>query len=500
MISDHEFTLGRDCPTRIIHARENLPRSDRSGGMATWMRAESGKVRALARHAFPTAVRPGASEPIAAEAETRRLIEAGTAVMRGRLSANGLRCEADFLVPQNETLRVYQVVARPFDLEQHRRRLELTGEKGKLRAHWRATLELMQFRLEVIRAIWPQRRVLPFLVVPARGRKSAIEGLHGWFEETLDGWTCTHPEAGAEANRLLVTVGVTEECRAVEADVKRRVASLGDWLASPSAPVLGYSCKKCPFKVVIIDEELATEMAQVTYPLNFLDIETAEAILPPHRGGHIGALHVFQLSVHRRAQAGAALEHSEWLNTEREAPNRRFLAALRTAVGDHGTVLVYSNHERKSLNALLAALLDEGDDDEALGFLRRFLDGPRLVNMHARTSLKWVLPAVWAHADPYAVLKNAGQVCERFSAVLAYLEMQASIGQKRERLIGELQEHCGTDTLELALCWDAFEYELAQRRVASTKPTNEGEPVPPGVGGASNKVTIARACGEGADA
>jgi hypothetical protein len=86
--------------------------------MAAWMRAETGKVRALARHVFPHAVRPSATEPVAAEIETRQLIAAGTPVRGGRLCANQLHCGVDFLVPDLDTIRVYQTVARPVDLEQ----------------------------------------------------------------------------------------------------------------------------------------------------------------------------------------------------------------------------------------------------------------------------------------------------------------------------------------------------------------------------------------------
>lgn len=611
MISDHEFSLGRNCPVRIHHARAGLPREDQGGGMAAWMRAESGKVRALAGHLFPEAVHHGATEPVGADLQTRQLIDAGTAVRRARLFSGSLRCEVDFIVPEpkTKTLRVYQTVARPVDLEQHRRGLVLTDEKGKIDAKWRQPLELMEFRLEVIRSIWPQHRVWSFFIVPAKGRESGVEGLHGFFEETAEGWVCTHANAGVEAERLLTTIGATKECGALAADVRRRTADLIGWLERPQAPILGYSCKKCPFKVegrasgfeqcwgrlaqvtphmfdlaymyfvsegkkpvadrlaregrvslwdiptelidgehadrqfmqlegmrtgqVILDEELQDEMSRVTYPLHFLDIETTQPVLPPHggSGSGVGALHIFQLSLHRRTHPGAALEHLDWLNTERRAPNRDFLAALRARVGDHGTVLVYSTHERRSFNTLLADLIDQGDDSDDLRWLRRFLDGPRLVDMHAmtfrhvwypgmagKTSLKWLLPAVWKHAtavkrqepysqfpeemDPYAVLKSAGQVSEGCAAMVAYLELQSSEGEKRETKIRELREYCGTDTMAMALCWSAWEHELAQRRNSRLDAVPEQPRSPPEIDPAASKETalVPIACGEGADA
>jgi len=582
MISDHEFSLGRGCPTKVAHARARLPRADSGDGMAAWMRAENGKVRALARHLFPGAIRVGDAD--SAAEETRQLLASGTPVMRAKFITGELSGEVDFVVPDNaaKILRVYQVAARPVDLEQYRRRLVFTQTSGKIYADWRHQLELLAFRLEVIRTLWPEHRVLPFFVVPVKGRTTAVEGLHGFFQEAADGWTCTHPDAGVEAHRLLVTLGVSEECRAVAGDVRRHLETLRQWLREPTAPRIGYSCRKCPFKVdsadsgfdrcwgtlakvtphmfdlaylyfvmeqgkpvadrlaregrvslwdvpteliqgqhadrqflqlegmqtgrVIMDQELRQEMSQVEYPLHFLDIETTEAILPPHRGALVGALHLFQLSVHRLEHADAPLQHADWLHTERNAPNRRFLSELRAKVGDRGTVLTWSDHERKSFQALLAQLIDQGAEGDDLCWLRQFLAGPRLVDMHAmayrhvwypgmagRTSLKWVLPAVWAHAselrvrppyssypahiDPYAALEEAGQVSEGCGAMGAYLEMQSSEGERRERLIRELREYNGIDTLAAAFCWQAWELELKRREGAACDPGPAADPV-----------------------
>jgi hypothetical protein len=48
----------------------------------------------------------------------------------------------------------------------------------------------------------------------------------------------------------------------------------------------------------------------------------------------------------------------------------------------------------------------------------------------------------------------------------AYLEMQASDGEVRAKLIRELLEYCGVDTLVMAFCWDAWAYALEQQDAA----------------------------------
>ncbi len=577
MISDHEFSLGRSCPVKVLHSRARLPRNDRVGGIADWMHTENGKVRALALQLFSDAVQFGANGPTAAE--TGELIAAGKAVARGRFATDAFTCEVDFVVPDGATLRIFQVATRAVSSEPQRRKQEFADTKGRVSADWRPALERLAFRWQVVRALWPRHRVLPFLVVPVRGRSARIEGLHGFFSETAEGWDFAYPSADAEARHLLTTLGVTEECRSLEADVVRKAAALQQWQRNPCARVLGYACKKCQFRVegqasgfercwgplarvtphmfdlaymyfikeedgqpvanrlaregkvslwdipvdlidgdhadrqflqldgmrsgrVIIDDELKDEMARVTYPLHFIDVESIETVVPPHRDCRIGSVNIFQLSVHRRDLADADLIHTEWLNTEREAPNRKFLGALRSMVGDHGTVLVWSNHERKCFNSLLAELIDAGDENDDLFWLKRFLSGPRLVDMHqmayrhvwypgmaGRTSLKWVLPAVWAQptpvkarepyaqfpadTDPYTVLTASGQVSEGCAAMKTYLEMQSSEGEVRARLVGELLEYCGVDTLAMAFCWDVWEYEIAQRETERSESPRE---------------------------
>lgn len=186
----------------------------------------------------------------------------------------------------------------------------------------------------------------------------------------------------------------------------------------------------------------------------------------------IAGLNLFQLSVHRRSHVGADLVHLEWLNTERASPNRRFLSALRSMIGDHGTTLVWTAHEEKSFNTLLAELIGEGEDDDDgdLRWLKIYLKSGRIVDqcqmcfrhyisplMMGRTSLKVVLPAIWSEVspvkarapcakfpegtDPYAVLKAAGKIHEGCGAMTAYLEMQASDGEVRVKLIRELLEY-----------------------------------------------------------
>ena len=579
-----EWSLGAGCRTRILHARAQLTRNDGIGGFAAWMRSESGRVQALARHLFPDAMSLSTKDPVAAEKETRALIADGKPVHGARLSTDDLQCDADFIVPdpKNMKLRVYQVALRAVDLELFQKQKVFTWEEGKKRKPrkgWRHPLQSLAFRCHVVQQNWPQYQVIPFFVAPVAGRVTRIEGLHGRFKETPDGWETTDAAVIAEASHLLATFCVAGECESLTASVVQQTSELNQWLQNPTAPVLGYVCKDCPFRttdaesgfdrcwgpharvtphmfdlvwmyfvqenrqpvanrlaregrvslwdvpeesivgkhaerqrmqieatrtgVEILKDELRVEMSNMQWPIHFMDIESLEPVLPVHQGAQ-GGLEIFQLSVHRRNHPWAALEHFEWLNTERGSPNRRFLKALRARVGDHGSTGVWSPHEEHSYKRLLSQLVNQWDDDEAgdLRWLKDYLRSGRIVDMcqmayrnHAhplmkgRTSLKVVVSALWSEPtpikkqmpyanypsemDPYSYLKSKRQIHEGTGAMRAYVEMQNSDGVKKEKLIRELLEYCGTDSAMTGFIWDTWTHALEARAVKAEAAQSE---------------------------
>jgi hypothetical protein len=236
----------------------------------------------------------------------------------------------------------------------------------------------------------------------------------------------------------------------------------------------------------IIRPELYDALANATYPMHFLDIEALRSLVPAHQGLKVNDLALFQFSVHSRASDGASLTHVEWLNTEPADPNRRFLAALRAAVGDTGSVCIWTRFEENSFAELLTELIAAGVEDEDFDWLRRFLVSGRLLDLHelcfkyyfhprmkGRTSIKIVLPAVWSEPspikeiapynqfaiDPYTLLKSADAVGDGCAAMEAYLAMQAP--EHHEEMGGQLLRYCGIDTIAMVFIWDYWKWRMA---------------------------------------
>lgn len=110
---------------------------------------------------------------------------------------------------------------------------------------------------------------------------------------------------------------------------------------------------------------LKQEMESWQFPLHFIDFETTRAALP-FFGGHAPYHNIaFQFSHHRVDMDGAITHANQFLLADSKInPNSQFVRALRDALGnDNGTIFMYSNHERTTLNAIHEDLKAQACDD-----------------------------------------------------------------------------------------------------------------------------------------
>ncbi len=123
-------------------------------------------------------------------------------------------------------------------------------------------------------------------------------------------------------------------------------------------------------------ENLRREMASWTYPLHFIDFETAMLAIPFNKGRRPYEGIAFQFS-HHVVDADGTVEHKgEYLNaTPSVFPNYEFVRKLKEELeGDQGTIFKYSPHENTYLNMihdqLLADEADIDDREELCAFIR----------------------------------------------------------------------------------------------------------------------------------
>jgi hypothetical protein len=256
-----------------------------------------------------------------------------------------------------------------------------------------------------------------------------------------------------------------------------------------------------------VSEDLAKVMKSLEYPLYFIDFEASVLAVPYHRGMRAYEKVAFQWSCHKIKKPGQEPKHFEWINVNNIFPNFEFAEHLKNCIQDDGTVLIWTSYENTTLREIRDQIIKYGYENASLS---EWLDNliktkesshSRIVDMNdltlryyfhplmkGKTSLKWVLPAVWQSdsklyeyefskkyykkengriLEPYETLpkidiaEQAEVVKEGTGAMMAYQEMLYGLAKNnpeiRERWKNLLLQYCELDTAAMVLIWKHWE-------------------------------------------
>ncbi len=196
--------------------------------------------------------------------------------------------------------------------------------------------------------------------------------------------------------------------------------------------------------------EIGQELRKLKYPLYFADFETMNPALPRFAGMRPYDQIPFQWSVHVQRQPGATPEHLEFLATDRSDPRTAFISTLCGALGDCGSIVVYSQQFESQRLLDLASWLPEFSKRidkiqsrlwDLLPIVRNHVYHPAFGGSY---SLKSVLPALVPE-----MTYDGMEVADGQAAGLAWESLigddcsEAERQQKRKALL----DYCGQDTL-----------------------------------------------------
>ncbi|MGH7523080.1 MAG: DUF2779 domain-containing protein [Gemmatimonadales bacterium] len=250
-----------------------------------------------------------------------------------------------------------------------------------------------------------------------------------------------------------------------------------------------------------IGPALAPALAALRWPLHFIDFETSLLALPYHSDMHPYEPVAFQWSCHALQTPDGVPEHREWLNTVDAWPSGKFLAALREAVGDEGSILTWSAYEGNILKRIRQQLERYGLAEPGMiawidAALERVVDLHRICvdsffhpRMRGRTSIKVVLDALWKvdapmrqrytewmqlPADPavgpyeglpsITIQGRTLDVADGTGAMQAYTAMlygaERHDAELRDAWRALLLRYCRLDTMAMVLIWDYWRRNL----------------------------------------
>lgn len=250
-----------------------------------------------------------------------------------------------------------------------------------------------------------------------------------------------------------------------------------------------------------LDPTLSQLLKNCSYPFHFIDFEASRRAVPYHAGMRPYEQVLFQWSCHTISEPGARIQHRDWINVDDAYPNFEFARSLKDALGQIGTVFVWSHFEKTALNEIRQQLAQYGQSDPELdAWLARLTDdaGPLVdlcklakdhyfhPRMKGSLSIKDVLPAVWSSSsilrahpwfsdylcekdgqilEPYETLADlafgddglAEAVREGTAAMRTYQEMMYGVRKSdaafREAQRQLLLNYCRLDTAAMVMIW-----------------------------------------------
>jgi hypothetical protein len=203
-------------------------------------------------------------------------------------------------------------------------------------------------------------------------------------------------------------------------------------------------------------------LAQLEYPLYFMDFESINRVVPQYAVMHPFGHLCFQWSVHRIREHGTEPEHYEFLATDSGDPRRDFISSLCAALGESGSIVAYNAAFESQRLSELASWLPEFSG-RIKKIQSRLWDLLRVVRNHVyhpafagSYSLKSVLPALVPEMNYEGMAVANGQ-----HAGLAWEStVRGSFEQtERNRIRKALLDYCGQDTLALVKVLEKLKLE-----------------------------------------
>jgi hypothetical protein len=185
----------------------------------------------------------------------------------------------------------------------------------------------------------------------------------GWADEdfaepnVLDIWNFRNKQSLIDEGRIKIS-DLDETDINPKDDGKPGVsASQRQWLQVQKAKAEDETCW-------IDRENLEKEIDSWTYPLHFIDFETAMVPIPFNKGRHPYEGIAFQYSHHIVYEDGRVEHHGQYLNTTPGLfPNYEFIRSLKRELEqDEGSIFRYATHENTYLNFIYRQLVDDESD------------------------------------------------------------------------------------------------------------------------------------------
>lgn len=209
---------------------------------------------------------------------------------------------------------------------------------------------------------------------------------------------------------------------------------------------------------IAVDEALRAALAELSWPCHYLDFETVATVMPLYQGHGCHQQVLTQFSIHHRDGLDAEPRHSEYLADASHDCQRQAAEALVAALGQEGSIIVYSSFEKTRIKALRNAFPELAGPLDSI--LERLVDLLKLVTEYVyhpafrgSFSIKKVLPALVPDLSyENLAIGNGDMAITRF----ARMARGEITGDAIDATRGQLLEYCELDTLAMLRLHEAL--------------------------------------------
>ncbi len=216
----------------------------------------------------------------------------------------------------------------------------------------------------------------------------------------------------------------------------------------------------------IIDQAgIKQRLAELKFPLYFLDYETFNPAIPVHDGYKAYQHITFQFSVHVLERAeDQKLKHFEFIATGQEEPSRQLTEALLGVIGDEGSVLVWNKQFECGRNEELARLQPWAAkrllaiNERVFDLMELFSQGLYVdYRFRGSASIKKVLPILCPELSyaGLAIAEGATAMSKWFEMVSGQLSAKESAETQKNLL-----RYCELDTRAMVEIWRRVRQQL----------------------------------------
>jgi len=219
---------------------------------------------------------------------------------------------------------------------------------------------------------------------------------------------------------------------------------------------------------LFVDASLGKALSAIAWPCHYLDFETVATVLPLYHSHGCHQQVLTQFSIHHRDAIDAEVRHSEYLADAAKDCQGELAEALIAALGQHGSIIVYSSFEPTRIKALRDAFPDLAAPLQAI--LSRLVDLHSFIadyvyhpDFKGNSSIKTVLPVLVPDLSyKHLAVGDGDTALTRFARMARGEIADNDIETTRQQLL----DYCKLDTFAMLRLHETLFQLTAQRRQA----------------------------------